>query len=925
MRMLGGTLHRWKAGGQHCCMPRAPLQALVWSAEHYAYDLYRHGRLVQRFGVGDNRSWQRWLATQTCFAYRGHIGLLNVYYEARARGGCYWYAYRTIGRHTTKRYLGRTETVTLERLEQLAALLDAIPAQARSAPTKRAGASTAPAGRAADKAGREHHHGPADPSASIPATKLGPPHLPGALVQRERLLDLLSGAVERPLTLISAPAGWGKTTLVSQWLTLRGQGSGIAGRGSGNGSEDRATVSREETTSGRSSGPDPCPLTLSPLIAWLSLDRYDNDPARFWAALIAALRYRHPSLGSGALAMLRVSTAPIAVVTALLVELATLPACRPLVLVLDDVHLINDAAIYEALGLLIDRLPAQVRLVISTRVDPELPLARWRVQGRLAEIRAADLRFVTAEIRTFFAHAPAELPDDIELVQLERRTEGWAAGLQLAALGIPPGDGRAGIAGSLRAGQRFLQEYVHSEIVAQQPLAMQRFLLRSAVLTQLSAGLCRAVTGELASNQLLQALERSHLFLTPLDEQRTWYRFHELFREAVLDQLQATEPELLPRLHRRAARWYAEHGFPREAIAHALAAHDVSTAGALIERVAGQLWHRGEARTVHDWIDALPDSVLARHARLALDAALHLLVAQQFMARAAYEQARHAANRTIARVDSLVSTPTGDAPAQAAIEALPTPLIGLLRRRIELLRAFSAARGLLELGDHQHLQRLAAQVEALGEDVERGWELSRLAIVFRSTIVLKHEGAQLVPMLLEAKQRMLRRGSRRSVIRVLQFLAYAYLRAGALSMARSECRQALELIARDDGLPGQAHKSTQFEQAMDSVSVAQRRGRPRGRPKRLAADRAYAAQRIRQWLRCHRSSAVIPPKQARGKVRRGRPVRCNGEHYRGRNVVERCVGWLKECRAVATRYEKLAVNYLGLVKLAMIQRYLRLL
>jgi len=513
-------------------MPRVPLHVLIWSIDRTIYELYSRGQLAQRFRPGDNDRWQTWLAARAAFVFHGRAGRINLHNEQRTRTKRYWYAYHATGQRT-KRYLGSTANLTLDHLEQVAGEMSG--AHVSAPPASRAQMPTA----LSDVARKAEQP-------LLLATKLAPPRLPAALVVRGRLLRQLAAVPAHRLTLLSAAAGWGKTTLLSTWAAEH-----------------------------------------SHPVAWVSLDAQDNDPTLFWSAVIVALHKGVPEVGATALAMLHAPQSPplTTVLTSLLNDLtfAVVPSA-PILLILDDYHVIDDQIIHESLTFLLEHLPEQGCLVLASRVDPDLPLARWRVRGELLEIRAADLRFTAAEATAFFTQSLGEelAEDDVRL--LEQRTEGWIAGLQLAVLAMRQRADRAAFVQLFTGGHRYLLDYVQEEILQLQPLPVQRFLLQTAVVPRMNAALCEALTGEPLSQAMLDWLERHNLFVAPLDDRRQWYRMHDLFREVLLARLHATEPQLAPRLHKRAARWYAAQGAQREAIVHALAAVDVAYAADLIER-----------------------------------------------------------------------------------------------------------------------------------------------------------------------------------------------------------------------------------------------------------------------------------------------------------------------------------------------------
>jgi LuxR family maltose regulon positive regulatory protein len=432
--------------------------------------------------------------------------------------------------------------------------------------------------------------------------------------------------------------------------------------------------------------------------------------------------------------------------------------------------------------------------VLASRVDPDLPLSRWRVQGALLELRAADLRFSAAEASSFFKGALGEGLTEDDMLLLEARTEGWIAGMQLAALAMRQRTDRSAFVQAFTGSQRYLLDYVQEEILERQPLRVQRFLLQTAVLTRMNAAVCAALTEETASQAML---ERHNLFVVPLDEQRQWYRMHELFREALLARLQASEPKLVPLLHQRAADWYAAQGELREAIAHALAAADFAFAVALIEHAAEQLWLRGEAQTVQNWIGALPDAVLRQHARLALNAALRLLESLHMTVSAWYARGQAQVEQTIARLEAVLQTEqesTAGSEGEETRSALPDPEVALLQRRIHLLRALIATRARIARGDAERMRLLAQETEALAEQEELSWKLIALSITFWLTEALQHEGALLIGRLLEAKQQVIEAGDHVATVRVMEWLAITYWRAGRLHLLEQECLEALALV-----------------------------------------------------------------------------------------------------------------------------------
>ncbi|MFN8535961.1 MAG: hypothetical protein U0232_00600 [Thermomicrobiales bacterium] len=423
-------------------------------------------------------------------------------------------------------------------------------------------------------------------------TKVYLPRPRRALVLRSRLHERLDRGVEGGLTLVSAPPGFGKTTLLAEWL------------GAASASERSA--------------------------AWLSLDQGDNQPGVFWTYLIAALRTVVPGIGTGALALLE-SPQPVpidAILTTLVNELAALP--HDVVLVLDDYHVIDAREVREGMVFLLDHLPARLHLVIASRADPALPLTRLRVRGELTEIRVADLRFAADEAAAFLNATMGLALSTSEVAALETRTEGWIAGLQLAALSL---QGRADVPSFVRAfagDDRYVLDYLVEEVLQRQPAAVRAFLLDTAILDRLSGSLCDAVTGREGGAGVLEALERGNLFVVPLDDKRHWYRYHHLFADVLRAYLLDEQPERVPELHRRASAWFEQHGESSEAIRHALAAGDFARVAALIERALPVLRRSRMGVTLIGWLAALPDDVIRQRPVLSVVYAWALLEHNQF-------------------------------------------------------------------------------------------------------------------------------------------------------------------------------------------------------------------------------------------------------------------------------------------------------
>jgi LuxR family maltose regulon positive regulatory protein len=420
----------------------------------------------------------------------------------------------------------------------------------------------------------------AAPGPLVLETKLTRPPVRAEYVARSELVESLREGTARALTLVTAPPGFGKTTLLAAWSAA------------------------------------------SERVAWLSLDQNDNDPARFFVHLVTALRTVEPGLGAEALAA---QAAPGAeafdfVLPLLLNELAALE--QSVVLVLDDYHLITNAHIQEGMTYLVERLPASLRLVLATREDPPLPLARLRARAHLTELRARELRFSDAETSSFLNDmlGLGLAAQDVELLQA--RTEGWPAALYLAALTLrgqaDPGKVIAAFAGD----DRHIVDYLTGEVLAQQTPEMRSFLLRTSVLSRLCGPLCDAVTEMEGSAEILGELERSNLLLVPLDDKRIWYRYHQLFAELLQHELRRTDAEALPGLHRRASAWYRDAGLIVEAADHATAAGDTDAAVELVGRHWSLFLEHGQLATVSRWLDALPANAIAENRMLCFAGAM---------------------------------------------------------------------------------------------------------------------------------------------------------------------------------------------------------------------------------------------------------------------------------------------------------------
>ncbi|MEO1297541.1 MAG: LuxR C-terminal-related transcriptional regulator [Cyanobacteria bacterium J06636_16] len=422
-------------------------------------------------------------------------------------------------------------------------------------------------------------------------TKLYRPKWSTGLVSRSRLIDRINP--KRKLTLVSAPAGFGKTTLLAEWVA--------------------AVPTRH--------------------VAWVSLDHSDNESAVFWTYLITALHKIQPSLGDQSLSLLQ-SPQPPSIESVLMTLLNELTAFEEdLVLILDDYHVIEPQAIHHGIGFLLGHLPPQMHLIIASRADPPLSLARLRGGGDLIELRAADLRFTPDEAATFLNQVMGIEISAADVAALEQRTEGWIAGLQLAALSMQGRDDIPGFVAAFSGDDRYIVDYLIEEVLQRQSNHVRNFLLQTSILGRLSGSLCDAVCDAVcnigsthnSSQTMLTDLERRNLFVIPLDNKRHWYRYHHLFADVLQAHVMVEQSDRLPILHARASEWYEQQDMPADAIHHALAAQDFERAASLIERIWPTMRRRQRETTVLGWITSLPDSLIRNRPVLSVAYALVLL------------------------------------------------------------------------------------------------------------------------------------------------------------------------------------------------------------------------------------------------------------------------------------------------------------
>ncbi len=515
------------------------------------------------------------------------------------------------------------------------------------------------------------------------ATKLYVPRprpRPGFLA-RPRLLERLTEGTAHELTLICAPAGFGKTSLLGDWAR-RGQQP----------------------------------------VAWLSLDGGESDPARFWRYVAAALDGMRAGVRQRVDALFQSAQPPLeAAVTVLINELVEGPE---VVLVLDDYHLVEAPSVHDSLAVLLERLPPQLRLVLASRVDPPLPLARLRASGQLTELREADLRFSSQEAAELLRTAVGpELPE-AAVAALGERTEGWVAGLQLAALSLRGHADISAFVEGFSGSHRHVLDYLAEEVLDRQPEPLRVFLLETSVLERLSGPLCDAVTGRADSQELLEQAERANLFLVPLDEVRGWWRYHHLFADLLHACLQQERPERVPELHRAAAAWCEAHELTDDAIRHALAAGDTAWAARLIERQLDARILRWEGATLQRWLAALPTELVSSRPRLSLAQARLALISGHLEA---IEGPLHDAERRVAdAADEPYEPSVGRAASMLANlpAAIALQRAGLAHLRGDAEQTIASARqAMAELGEGEWmLQSFTRWYLAMAE-----WMAGRLA------------------------------------------------------------------------------------------------------------------------------------------------------------------------------------------------------
>jgi len=544
----------------------------------------------------------------------------------------YWYAYRKCGKKLRKVYLGKTAQLEPARLQQAARELANLLPEAEPDPASdshtQSSAGSRSAGQAADT--------------SLRFTKLRMPALPGNLLQRPRLTQHLRRSLEQHppqtlLTVITAPAGYGKSTLLSEWLNQ------IADRSH---SDQRSTISKLQ----------------SPKVAWLSLDPEDNDPQQFWRSIIAALRSSAPALGQRALPLLR-ERQPARVghaVTALLNDLQLVQ--HSLVLVLDDYHIIDTPTIHDSFADFLAHCPACLHVVISSRTLPPLPFGRLRLRCDVAELQAADLRLTDEEGFALLSRDPRLAEQPSAIAQVLRKTEGWIVGVHLFLLALQHhGDLDTALA-ELDGNHQYLTEYVVEQVLRQQSPAMQTVLLHTAILEDFNGSLCEAVTGLPNGQQMVQRIEQANLFLSAVDQRPGWYRYYHLFAQALRHMLDQVYPNQVPALHRRAASWYLERHAIGDALRHLFAGGAFFEAAQLLEQYGMRMLQGGHVAALLRGLQELPHEVLREHEALLVLKARTLMLAGELNALEAYleqletSSAAESVVQEVVQIRSMLST-----------------------------------------------------------------------------------------------------------------------------------------------------------------------------------------------------------------------------------------------------------------------------
>ncbi len=714
--------------------------ALLWSAEDQQYLWQKAGHPEMQVEGDAEAQVARLLDEDTSFSFHGQQGHLTLLKEARVRGDDgYWYAYRRQGKRVVKKYAGRPADLTIARLEKLARALQADPIQRELTQQPLLLPSL--------------HPQPASSTLlqQVPLLmpKLRPPRPTASLLSRERLLARLDESLSRKLTLVLAPAGFGKTTLVSEWIATR----------------------------------DPRDGSALP-VSWIALDEGENDPIRFWHYLIVACQTFHPNLGERMLPQLGAAWQPpfprpelSPILTELMNELACLPERG--ILVLEDYQVIKSSAIHQALSFFLEHQPANFHLILLTRREPPLPLAQLRAHDDLVELGVSHLRFTREETRAFLQQTLPFPFEETLLEQVQQRTEGWITGLLTLALqgqGALSAQEMERRLAQISGRERSILDYLVAEVLAAQAEPLQVFLLQTSGLARLTGSLCDAVTGREDSALMLEQLERANLFVLPVDESGTWYRYYALFAEAMQHEARRRLGEARRlSIQSQASRWYEQHDLLSDAVDAALAARELPRAAELMTRIAEsqtllppQEWH-----PFLRWLKQVPDELLRAYPTLSAIYAMVLLFTAQRRSSALKPQCEHYLQMAEARLRE-----RGDRPRLGEVLTLHA----LFARHID---------------DHATVIRCAQEALTILPDTEPFWRSLALAMLGVAALFagrmsearqLMHEARKLNPV--PADNSYARRGS------LLQ-QSYLALGAGHLEQAALLLRQILDTAGDD--------------------------------------------------------------------------------------------------------------------------------
>ncbi|HSK98756.1 MAG TPA: LuxR C-terminal-related transcriptional regulator [Rubrobacteraceae bacterium] len=635
------------------------------------------------------------------------------------------------------------------------------------------------------------HPGGATLGDPLLTTKLYVPPVQPNLVSRSRLAERVNEGMGGRLTLISAPAGFGKTTLLGEWALQ-----------------------------------SPLPM------AWVWLDEGDNDLGRFLTYVVSALGGLHDDFGvAGVLDPLQSPQPPRveAILTALVNEIVAIPG--DFALVLDDYHTIESRTVHDAVSFLLESLPPQAHLLIASRTDPPLPLARLLARGHLTKLSSQDLRFTPEEASTFLNEAMGVNLSHGDIATLEQRTEGWITGLQLAALSMRGREDLQGFIAAFAGSNRYVLDYLAEEVLRKLDEQVQRFLLESSILGRLCGPLSDAVTGRDDGQAMLEKLERENLFVVPLDDERRWFRYHHLFSQFLQKELRRAEPESLPDLHRRACDWFEREGLAAEAVSHALAAGYPERAADLVERVARTTLRRGELSTLRRWLEELSEDLVWSRPRLCLFYAWYYLATGRLQA---IEPYLRGAERGAQGSREMLGEVTTIRAAVAGLRGEPALAMDLARSAAEQLTEDNQFLGCIIAASRGFAYRSRGEVDAASEAFAEAAALSRSV------------GATYVALLAD------------------KYLAELRMVQGRLRAAAEVCRRALELVAeRGKRLPASsaAHvgmgKLLREWNELDAASAHLREGielGERGGNVEIVLDGHLTLSRVREALGDHRGA-----------------------------------------------------------------------